>query len=567
MLKTHVIGPFVAALIVSACAPAADPAAPSAGNAHEPRSQPKVLTIGIQQEPTDFYKFGSTASGGVANVPPIAQDAMVTLNAQGRYEPLLATESISVERGTWRVNDDGTMDTTWKIRPNVKWHDGAPFSVEDILFGLTVRRDPAIGARTYGRLDLLQSASAVDPLTLVLHWSTTYAAADQALDLDAFPKHLLEDTYISQKESFINSPYLSSQFIGQGPYKLSEWQASSHMIFTRFDDYHQGRPPLDRVTVRFLGDQNTMVANILSGAVDLLPGVVGVDAAVQVEQQWAGTGNQVRYDLTDSPRQVEIQFRPETARPKDGLTNLRVRQAFYHAIDRATLVDVMTQGRGASADSWVAPTSSLRPSLESSIPQFPYDPTRAQQLLTEAGWVRERDDNLANRGSGEWFAAELWTNPGGDEKAMSVIASNWRGVGAQVSEYVIPPARASDREYTALYPTALVTTNPPEVMIAGRYSSKEVRSAANRWNGQNRSGYSNPALDALLDRLTVTINPNDRASLLREIVQVEMGDVVLMSLFWDVAPTLYVRGVKTPDTVPKYSTARAGDFFKFDRDI
>src|SRR5437764_14464031 len=100
--------------------------------------------------------------------------------------------------------------------------------------------------------------------------STLFPYTTLFRSLDAFPRHLLEDTYVNQKESFVKSPYLSSQYVGQGPYRLVEWQGGSHMIFARFDDYYQGRPPLDRVIVRFLGDQNTMIANITSGAVDLL---------------------------------------------------------------------------------------------------------------------------------------------------------------------------------------------------------------------------------------------------------------------------------------------------------
>ena len=86
------------------------------------------------------------------------------------------------------------------------------------------------------------------------------------------------------------------------------------MSFTRFDEYYQARPPLDRVLVRFLGDANTMVAAILAGSVDiLLPDGVELDAAVEVQRRWEGTGNEVRFDLSDSFRQLEIQFRPEFA--------------------------------------------------------------------------------------------------------------------------------------------------------------------------------------------------------------------------------------------------------------
>src|SRR5205814_736553 len=152
---------------------------------------------------------------------------------------------------------------------------------------------------------------------------------------------------------------------------------------------YQGRPPLDRVVVRFLADPNAMVANILAGNVDLLlPRGVALDAAVEVQRRWAGTGNEVRFDVSDSPRQIEIQFRLDVARPRDGLTNLPVRHAFYQAIDRKTLANLFALGMAPPADSWLVPGSALRAALEPSIPQFAYEPARAQQLLAGAGWTR-----------------------------------------------------------------------------------------------------------------------------------------------------------------------------------
>src|SRR5207248_11311145 len=86
-----------------------------------------------------------------------------------------------------------------------------------------------------------------------------------------------------------------------------------------------------------------------------------------------------------------IQHRPEFARPPNGLTNQTVRQAFYQALDRQAIVDVDTAGLGTVADSWIAPTDEIRPQVEASIPKYPYDPARAQQVLAQVGWVRGAD--------------------------------------------------------------------------------------------------------------------------------------------------------------------------------
>lgn len=548
---------LLASLVVAACGPA-DRTAADPG---EPGSRPqKTLTMAILGEPVDFYGGGL---GGVKNVPPIALDTLVVLNPQGQPQPLLAAELISVEAGTWRVNPDATMDTTWKIRPEVKWHDGSPFTSADLLFTLAVRQDPAIPVRTRGGLNLVRSATAPDPLTFALHWSAPFADANLALALEPLPKHLLEDTYLHEKEGFINSLWLSSQFVGQGPYRLEQWDRGSHMVFARFDAYYQGRPPLDRVVVNFMADQNAMVASILSGAIDILLSGVGVDAALDVQRRWAGTGNVVRFDLTGGLWKIDIQHRPEVARPKDGLTNSRVREAFYRAIDREVLAEVVGHGLAPIADSWIPPTSALRPVLEPLIPQFAYDPARAQQLLAAAGWARGADGTLVSTVSGQRFETELRAQPDERGQLMRIVASQWQEIGAQVSEQVLTPAQRGNYEYAALYPGGVFGGSGPDKILGGGFHTPQIASAANRWRGRNDSGYSDPRVDALFDRLAVTINPNDQTALHGELVQALMGDVVIMPLLWTVLPVLQMKGVKSHQTADGVTT---WNFFEFDKD-
>src|SRR4051812_20729312 len=115
--------------------PALNTASPSTPSQPTP---PKTLSIGITGELADFYGFGGIRGGGITQIPPIALDTLVVQNGKGEFQPLLAAEQLSVERGTWIVNADGTMDTTWKLRPNIKWHDGTPFTAADLLFTLDV---------------------------------------------------------------------------------------------------------------------------------------------------------------------------------------------------------------------------------------------------------------------------------------------------------------------------------------------------------------------------------------------------------------------------------------------
>src|SRR5439155_12113037 len=138
----------------------------------------------------------------------------------------------------------------------------------------------------------------------------------------------------------------------------------------------------------------------------VLPVTVDLDAALDLRRRWEGSGNTVQVDVSGQLPQLEIQYRPEVARPRSGFLNPLVRQAFYQAIDRQTLTDVMTQGLAPVADSWYWPTHPQRGEVESAIPRYPYDPTHALSLLAQAGWSRGADGALVN-GAGERLEVPL----------------------------------------------------------------------------------------------------------------------------------------------------------------
>lgn len=528
-------------LVLGACTPTA-PArdTPQAG---QPQA-PKTMTLAVPREldtwNTDLTLV--TRGGGVSTIQYIGHNKLVVQQSDTlAYAPELAAEQLSLERGTWRLNPDGTMDTTWKIRSNVKWHDGAPFTADDLLFTFTVIKDPAIPNVIGAPQRLMRSAAAPDPYTFAIHWSAPYIDADQAPGLTIMPRHLLEDAYQTDKANFVNHPWMTTDFVGLGPYRLAKWESGVHMEFTRFDAYWKGWPAFDTVIVRFVADDNAMLANILGGHLDVIPPIgLDLDAVLQVRQLWEGTGNRVGGALSGGFKIVEMQHRSEFSRPTNGLAIRPVRQAFYHAIDRKQLAEVMTQGLGPPADSWFFPSHDLRPQLESSIPQFPYDLARAQQLLAQAGWVRGPEGALSR--DGERFQVQL-AGTRDDEKIVGIVADYWRSLGAQVEEFPIGTDRARDLEGLAWLPGGWVTTPRYYQMYTDRFHSKSAPTAATRWTGRNRGGYSNPTVDGLLDRLVTTIPPAERLPLHRELLREQVGDLTVMPLYWEYDAYLVVRGV------------------------
>jgi len=229
---------------------------------------------------------------GTTNATMISHNALTATDEREATRAQVAVDLPSVDKGTWRLNPDGTMDVTWTIRPNVKWQDGTPLTTADLLFSYEVYRDTDIPNKRGVGVPLTQSATAIDSHTLVVRWSTTYVNANDGDELHPMPRHMLESTYRSDKDAFSNSRYFTTEFIGLGPYRLSRWESGSLMEFERFDDYYLGRPPLDRVVLKFVPDSNTMLANILAGAVDIvMPPNVEIDTMFEIKARWEGTGN------------------------------------------------------------------------------------------------------------------------------------------------------------------------------------------------------------------------------------------------------------------------------------
>jgi peptide/nickel transport system substrate-binding protein len=542
-----------AVLVGCAGGVAPDQPRPSDGSSAASAS-PKVLVIGIGQEPPGFISqlvTGTLGVGGVSQIPPLVHSSLTVQNPLTfAYEPQLAAEQISIEHGTWRVNADGTMDTIWKLRPNVKWHDGTPFTADDLMFSLRVFKDREIPNAQTTVVARIDSATAPNPTTFAIHWSSVFVQADRAVGLTPLPRHILEETYETQKSNFVNSPRFSTEFVGLGPFQLARWESGVQIDFRAFDGYFLGRPLLDGITVRFLPDANTMVANILTGSVDMLFGIQSLELSAEVKQRWEGTNNRVLFVPSLGLFFLEIQFRPEHAGLANGFLNRSVRQALYHSLDRQAVVDVVTVGLAPMADSWISPSEPLRPMVEDAIPQFPLDVGRAQQLLAQAGWNRGSDGILVHQPSGERFETLVYGSAA-EAKDLNVIVNGWKALGIEPKLYNIPPALEREREHRSTLGGAGIVQAPADAFYNDRLHSKLIPTAANNWTGSNRGGYINSRVDALLDRLIATIDPGQRVPLQRELLQEQMGDVALMPLYWRVGQALVrgdVRNATRPDT-------------------
>src|SRR2546423_37136 len=164
---------LIAVSLVASCAPATSRSeSPGAVVQQEPR-QPKTLVFITRQEPDDM------TTGGVAGTHDgtairLFNASLTMLDDRQAPFPYLAEALPQLNTESWRVFPDGKMETVYRLRPNLTWHDGAPFTAEDIVFTWRVRTDPALGKSAVEPQNLMEEVVAQDPRTAVIRWKQPY---------------------------------------------------------------------------------------------------------------------------------------------------------------------------------------------------------------------------------------------------------------------------------------------------------------------------------------------------------------------------------------------------------
>lgn len=545
-------------LLVTACTPGQVGTSSGPGGAAAPAPE-KTLTVAIQLQPSSFdsqMTLDSTGgrTGGRNNVGPLVNASPTWRDFSGNRQLGYVTELPSTARGTWVANPDGTMTVTWKLRPDFYWHDGTPITAEDFVFRFTVTKTLNLQSTGGGRADLVASVSAPDAHTFVQQWSGIYVGGLDGLPLGGIgnlPKHILGPVFEQNPEALSDHRHFTTEYVGDGPFRLVRWEQGSHMEFERFEQYFLGPAKIHRLFLRFVPDINTMVANILAESVDvLLPQGVDLDTAAAVRDRWQREGkrHQVESFVLRAHIQMELMLDPEYARPVEAWMQVPVRQALYTALDRQEIANVMSHGLSPPADSHYNPVED--PNYEyvkNSIPRYPYDPARARQLLAQGGWTPGPDGVLVHQSSGERFRTLLYVTPTAEYQKMgAMVQSYWNAVGADTTVEVIIPAFVDDNRYLSTRSGPLIHNPSGNVMYESRLSSRRIPTEANRWTGNNRGRLNSPVIDDPIERIARAIEPAEQAALHRQFIDETTGKVTAMPLFWETWPILMLENVTGP---------------------
>jgi len=472
---------------------------------------------------------------GFDSLEELVSAGLAHIDDSARLRPQLALAVPTLENGLWRIFPDGRMETTWKIKPGAKWHDGTAVTSEDFTLTAAVAQDPDVPAFRDPVYAYVDRVEAPDPATIAVTWLRPYIEADRLFTSSGtgtvpLPSHILEPTYSANKGEFLQHPHWAEQFVGTGPFRVTRWIPGSSVRLQAFDQYVLGRPNIDEIEVRFIPDPAAMLAGVRAGEVQFVMGWgVSAEEAAQMRDQWRDGRADVGIDAW-------IAAFPQMLNPNPAVIgNARFREALLLAIDREEMAESIQHGVTPVADAFVNPTDPNYGLLESRITRYEHDPRRAREVVEALGYLRGAG-GIYRDTAGQPLEVELRGNNSDIlESAMQAVGDYWRRLGLQVDLVGIPQMRATDREYRATRPGFEVARHPADTTIDGlqRYHSSQVPQPSNNFAGTNRSRYANRELDGLLEQYFATIPRQDRFEVLGRIVSHLSRELIPLPLFYD----------------------------------
>ncbi|KOF54507.1 MULTISPECIES: ABC transporter substrate-binding protein [unclassified Achromobacter] len=419
---------------------------------------------------------------------------------------------------SWKPLDN----TTWefKLRENVKWQDGAPFTAEDVIFSYTrARAVPGSVATFAGYLRTIDGMTAKDPHTLIIKTK----APNPDLPLNLASVHIVSK-HIGEKSS--TEDYNSGKaVIGTGPYKFVSYTPGDRVLMTRNEAYWGDKPIWEKVNYRYINNAAARTAALLAGDVDVIDKVSVSDLAKLKQSPnisvFPYNGLRVMllqpsFNPAPNPYITDNAGKPL---PKNPLLDVRVREALNLAINRKAIVDRILRDAATEANQWM-PEGTI--GYNPDIKNVPYDAERAKKLLAEAGYPD--GFNLTMHVPNDRY-------PQGPETAQAV-AQFWSRIGVKTKVEVVPWAVYSGRANKNEYAMSMLAWG--NGTGEGTYAMVNILATVDTKKGLGASNwghYSSKALDQALEQATSEFDPEKREAIMRAAAKTVSDDVGIIPLY------------------------------------
>lgn len=490
---------------------------PASLRAAQPPSAPKGQVVaGLSQEPTVFHPL----------MPGIEVDQGVWwqifstlwyIDPQGQFQPDLAKEVPTIENGG--LSADGLI---WKVklRNDAKWHDGTPFTAEDVKFSIDLVNNTAFRARNRVGHSLVHDLKVVAPDEI--HWRMESAYSPYMSILSLFfivPKHALEKASDPNASPFNNAP------IGTGPFRWGERVPGDHIQLLANKSYHGRGPFLERVIFKYVPDLTVLYTQFRTGQIDYT-GIQGVLPNF-VKEAKTLPGRRISVSPMASIEHIapNLEFGP--------LADRSVREALYLAINKKGLIDALNYGLPTPTESFV-PQQAW--SFNKDLPAHAYDPAKANSLLDAAGWKRGSGGIREKNGVKLEFSNSTTSGNAVREQTQQLLMQDWKAIGASLRISNMPAAviwgefwQQSKFQSVIVGVNFMLGSDPD---VTPRFGSGAIPAKGGR--GYNTYQYQNKEADRLLTQGATQFDLAERKKTYGALQKLIRDDLAILPLFQSV---------------------------------
>lgn len=443
-------------------------------------------------------------------VASLVFSGLVRMNDKGEWFADLAADVPSLQNGG--VSADGRA-VTYRLRQNVLWHDGAPFTADDVVFTWQVIMNPKNNIVTREGYDQILSVEAADKYTVLVKFRRPYPPY-LTLFPAILPRHLL------QAADFAKTPFHRAP-VGTGPFVFKQWRIGEDITLDANPKYHLGKPVLDSILYRIIPDLNVLLTQIKAGQIDI---VSGLDLAY-LEQIKAMDGVRPVFSPTLVWEHLDLNLDSPLLR------DVQVRTAIALGLDRQAIINAALKGTApvAAADQAVF-SWGCNPALQPSARNL----TAARETLIQAGWKPGTDNIFVKDGRKLAFSLVTTSGNKAREIAAQVIVQQLKEAGMEVSLRLIDPKQLFStvlpgrRFDAAMYAWQL----GPDPDNRGLWHSRSIPAAHNQYDGKNYSGWRNPEVDNLTDQAFQTMDVKARQHMYYRVQELMLQDWPAIPLYF-----------------------------------
>jgi peptide/nickel transport system substrate-binding protein len=424
---------------------------------------------------------------------------LVRHDAALRLQPALAAN--------WSTIGDTVV--IFRLRPDVRWHDGRPTTARDVLFTFQRAKDPRTAYPNASDLEHWLDARLIDSLTIRFRIQPHADPLELWATLPIMPAHLLEST---PPEQLRQAPFNRAP-VGNGPYRFVSYRPNERWVFAAnpaFPAALGGRPRIDRIVWRVIPDNAAQVAELLTGQVHMV-------LAARAEQARELDGkNGLRTVLKPSRRYLFIDWNGL----QPSLRDARVRRALMMALNRQQMIDVL---RGGYAQLATGPIAPYHWAFDRSLQPLAYDTQAALQLLAQAGYRRRDSDGRMVDGTGTPLQLELKVAAGSafNRNLGEMIQADLAGIGVGISlqpvdfATLVDDISSPERRFDA---ALLAFETELKVNLRDAFHSEALHGPL------QSASYSNPRIDHILEQLSAVTERASATPLWSELQQVLLHD-------------------------------------------